>query len=125
MKIQEMTIAYYDAVMELMQNTPGMRVRSADSKEATARYLARNPGLSFIAVEDNKIVVGCAMCGHDGRRGYLQHVVVLPEYRRQGIATKLIDRCLSRLETLGIFKTHIDVLVDNQLAHNYWIKQGW
>lgn len=119
-----MTIDHYDAVAELMQKTPGVTFRSADSKEATTAYLERNPGLSFIAL-DNDQVVACAMCGHDGRRGYLQHVVVLPDYRKRGIASALVDRCLSKLETIGIFKTHIDVQADNELANAYWLRRGW
>jgi ribosomal protein S18 acetylase RimI-like enzyme len=123
-EITELTIARYDAVLELMQQTPVVTVRSADAKENTARYLDRNPGLSFVALVGEE-VVACAMCGHDGRRGYLQHVIVLPEYRKRGIASELVDRCLSKLESIGIFKTHIDVLVDNDLANEYWQRRGW
>lgn len=124
MKIIEMTIEHYDDVLELMQKTPGVTVRSADSKANTARYLKRNPGLSFVALDENRII-GCAMCGHDGRRGYLQHVIVLPEYRKLGIASQLIESCLSKLESIGIFKTHIDVFTNNHLANQYWVKRGW
>lgn len=119
-----MTINHYNAVLGLMQRTPGVAVRLADSKETTSRYLERNPELSFVAL-DNDEVVACAMCGHDGRRGYLQHVIVLPEYRNRGIASELIERCLSGLESIGIFKTHIDVFVDNDLANEYWVRRGW
>lgn len=127
MKIAEMTIDHYPAVLELMQQTPGVTVRSADTRAATARYLERNPGLSFVAIDNNHNdqVVGCAMAGHDGRRGYLQHVVVLPAYRRRGIGSELVERCLSKLESIGIFKTHIDVFVDNDLANTYWVRRGW
>jgi N-acetylglutamate synthase len=124
MEIAEMTISHYDSILELMRRTPGVTIRSADSKEATARYLERNLGLSFVALDGDN-VIACAMCGHDGRRGYLQHVIVLPEYRRRGIASELIERCLSVLDSIGIFKTHIDVFVDNDLANEYWMRQGW
>jgi N-acetylglutamate synthase len=123
-EIAEMTIDHYDAILELMRQTPGIVLRSADSKEATTRYLERNPGLSFIAL-DRDHVVACAMCGHDGRRGYLQHVIVLPEYRNRGIASGLVEHCLLGLESIGIFKTHIDVSVDNNLANEYWVRRGW
>lgn len=119
-----MTIEHYDAFFELMQQTPGITVRGADSKEATARYLARNPGLSFIAFDENR-VIACAMCGHDGRRGYLQHVIVVPDYRKRGIASQLVERCLAQLESISIFKTHIDVIAENDLANQYWVKRGW
>lgn len=122
--IRTMTLADYDAVTALMAQTPGVSVRDADSYDATARYLERNPGLSFVA-EIAGDVIGCVMCGHDGRRGYLQHLLVLPPYRRAGIATALVARCLDGLERIGIAKCHIDVFRTNTLAQDYWERQGW
>ena len=122
--IRTMSIADYDAVIELMQQTPGVSFRDADSRESTARYLERNPGLSFVCEADRQLV-GCVMSGHDGRRGYLQHLVVLPAYRRKGVANALVEHCLSELEKLGISKCHIDVFKTNALASAYWESQGW
>jgi ribosomal protein S18 acetylase RimI-like enzyme len=124
MEIVEYTIDRYDEVLPLMQGTPGVSIRSADSREATARYLVRNPGLNFLALHDGQ-VIGCAMCGHDGRRGYLQHVVVAAQHRRKGIAQALVERCLQGLEGLGITKSHLDVFVTNEEANRYWAKRGW
>jgi len=122
--IRTMSIADYDAVIELMQQTPGISFRDADSRESTARYLERNPGLSFVCETDRQLV-GCVMSGHDGRRGYLQHLVVLPAYRRKGIANALVERCLSELEKLGIHKCHINVFKTNAPASAFWESQGW
>ena len=38
MKITDYTIDRYDEVLVLMQKTPGVSIRDADSREATARY---------------------------------------------------------------------------------------
>ncbi|MGY2175216.1 MULTISPECIES: GNAT family N-acetyltransferase [Pseudomonas] len=122
--LRVMTPADYDAVLALMQNTPGISLRNADSREATERYLARNPGLSFVAEAAGRLIA-CVMCGHDGRRGYLQHALVLPEYRRQGIAQALTQRCLDALVQLGIHKCHLDVFKTNISAADYWQGQGW
>ena len=122
--IRPMTIDDYDRVISLMKATPGVSLREADSREATARYLERNPGLSFVAEADGKLA-GCVMCGHDGRRGYLQHLLVLPAYRRRGIASALVETCLARLEQLGIFKSHIEVFHTNMQAQAYWESRGW
>lgn len=122
--VRSMTIDDYDVVMGLMKQTPGVSIRDADSKEATARYLLRNPGLSFVA-EVGGVCVGCVMAGHDGRRGYLQHLVVLPAHRRQGIASTLVAQCVQALASEGIQKTHIDVLKTNATGAAYWQRQGW
>ncbi|WP_268801190.1 GNAT family N-acetyltransferase [Pseudomonas huanghezhanensis] len=119
-----MTLADYDAVIDLMKRTPGVTFRDADSRESTARYLQRNPGLSFVAKAQGELV-GCVMCGHDGRRGYLQHLIVAPEHRRQGLGASLVERCLSGLEQEGIVKCHLDVIKTNSAAAQYWSGQGW
>jgi GNAT superfamily N-acetyltransferase len=65
------------------------------------------------------------MSGHDGRRGYLQHLLVLPNFRRQGISTALVNQCLDGLEAVGIKKSHIDVLKTNETGASYWTHKGW
>ncbi|BCX67657.1 MULTISPECIES: GNAT family N-acetyltransferase [Pseudomonas] len=122
--LRVMTMDDYDAVIDLMCHTPGISLRDADSRESTSRYLQRNPGMSFVADIDGTLG-GCVMCGHDGRRGYLQHLLVLPEHRGQGIASALVERCLSSLERQGILKCHLDVFKTNETAARYWQGQGW
>lgn len=122
--IRVMSLDDYDQVIELMKRTPGISLRDADSRAATARYLQRNPDMSFVA-EVGGVLAGCVMCGHDGRRGYLQHLLVLPEYRRQGIANALVECCLMSLEQHGIQKCHLDVFKTNSSAARFWARQGW
>ena len=122
--IRPMDMADYDTVIALMQATPGVSLRDADARDATERYLARNPGLSFVALVEDTIV-GCLMSGHDGRRGYLQHLLVAPRHRKQGIGRALVAHCLAALGTLGIVKSHLDVLLTNTPGQAYWENAGW
>lgn len=124
LSIRLMTIADYDDVFGLLSQTEGVTFRDADSRDSTRHYLERNPGLSFVALQGDRMV-GCVMCGHDGRRGYLQHLCVAPGSRRQGVASLLIERCLAGLERLGIVKTHIDVLATNEAGQRFWANRGW
>jgi len=122
--IREMKIEDHKAIIELFENTPGVTVRDADSIENTKIYLERNPHLNFVKIIDTKIV-GCVMCGHDGRRGYLQHLLVLPEYRKQGLGDQLFNSCINSLQKIGIQKTHIFVFKTNALANTFWANKGW
>jgi len=122
--IRLMTLEDYPTVLSLMQQTPGLSIRDADSLQATARYLERNPGLSFVAEEAGQIV-GCVMSGHDGRRGFLQHLMVLPSHRRQGLAHSLVESCVKELTAQGIQKVHLDVFRSNTAAQSFWENQGW
>jgi ribosomal protein S18 acetylase RimI-like enzyme len=122
--IREMSMADYERTMALLVDGEGVRLRAVDSKDAVERYLRRNVGLSFVA-EDNGQIVGCIMSGHDGRRGYLQHLYVSPTYRRNGIGQALVSQCLEKLKQLGISKAHIDILTSNQTGVKFWEKHGW
>lgn len=125
MTIHPLTLERYAEVLAFLRSIPGVSSsREADAPEAVARYLARNPGLSFFAEMDGRIV-GCALSGHDGRRGYLQHVAVDPACRRRGLARALVQRCLDALAREGIEKVHLDVYATNDAAQAYWAKSGW
>ncbi len=65
------------------------------------------------------------MCGHDGRRGYLHHLAVAPDFRLQGLARELIDRCLAELASMGIQKCHAWVYSENRAGLEFWKRTGW
>lgn len=123
--IRIMTIDDYEALWEMWKNTPNMGLRSLDdSKEGILRFLKRNPDTNFAAYEDNKLA-GAILCGHDGRRGYIYHTVVLPEYRRQGIASALIKMAEEGLRKEGITRVCLNVMESNEPGKNFWISRGW
>ena len=119
-----MQIADYAAVVELWRNCEGLSIRDADSCAGVERYLARNPGLSFVAVQNARIV-GSIMAGHDGKRGYIQHLAVAERARQRGIASRLVASCVDALKAEGIEKSHVHVLKNNQAGNAYWSRLGW
>jgi len=123
-EIREFAPEDHTAVVDLWRATPGVAVRDVDAPAPITAYLARNPGMSFVAVADGAIV-GAVLCGTDGRRGYLHHLAVHPKYRRQGIGRRLAERSLHALVNLGIDKCHLMVLTDNPDAREFWSHLGW
>src|SRR4051812_31651075 len=124
MKIRPMELADYPAVLALWQATEGLTLRDADdSEEAIARYLKRNPGLSFVA-EDEAGLIGAVLCGHDGRRGLLHHLAVAASHRGQGIGGALVERCLEGLRAEGISKCHLFVKAENLNGLSFWRHLG-
>ena len=123
-EIREFTIEDYEPVYALWKASEGIDLSDADSKEGIKHFLEHNPGLSFIAVQD-KQVVGAALCGHDGRRGYIHHLAVAKSHRRQGIGKSLVGRCIYALMRIGISKSHLFVFENNTGAIDFWKKVGW
>ena len=123
-KINEMILDDYEEVVGLWAQTEGIGLDDADSREVMTAYLARNPGLSFVARVEGRIV-GAVLCGHEGRRGYLHHLAVARSHRGQGIGPALVEACLSKLASLGIAKCNIFVYADNDLGEAFWMRNGW
>lgn len=124
MEINEFTMTHYAAAITLWQETPGVGLSSADEPEAIRAYLARNPGMSFVALADGQLV-GTILCGHDGRRGYIHHVAVHPNHQRQGIATQLVNQALTTLQAVGINKCHLFIFGENETGIAFWQNTGW
>lgn len=124
MRIRQMTIEDYEGVYALWMSCKGMGLNNLDdSEEGIAKFLERNPSTCFVAEDD--CIVGVIMAGNDGRRGYIYHTSVNPDYRHQGIGTKLVDASMSALAELGINKAALVVFDRNETGNAFWEKQGF
>ncbi|MBQ8922005.1 MAG: 1-(5-phosphoribosyl)-5-[Oscillospiraceae bacterium] len=124
MQIRPMQIADYDALFALWTACGNGLNNLDDSREGIARYLERNPSTSFVAVE-NGVIAGAILCGHDGRRGYIQHMSVSPEHRRRGIGTKLLARALEALKAEHINKAALVAFKQNEIGNAFWERMGF
>jgi putative acetyltransferase len=115
----------YDQVIALWKASEGIGLSEADSQQNIARYLERNPNLSFVAKDENEQVIGAVLSGHDGRRGYVHHLAIHPKYRKQGIGQALTEKCLQALRSIGIQKCHLFVYTENEPAKLFWNRIGW
>ena len=123
-RLRQMQAEDFDALYELWTTTPGVDVTRADTPEGLERFLNRNPGLSFVA-ESGGQIVGAIMCGHDGRRGFIHHLVVYTPFRRQGVASMLVTRSLNTLELIDLEKCHLFIRQDNQAGLKFWKSLEW
>lgn len=125
MQIRAMTIDDYDQVYALWLSCVGMGLNNLDdSKEGIERFLNRNPETCFVE-EDEQKIVGVIICGNDGRRGYIYHTAVAPDYRHKGIAAALVERVMDALKRLGIHKTALVVFSKNGGGNAFWETLGF
>jgi putative acetyltransferase len=122
--VREFTLGDYPQAYALWKIAEGIGLSEADEREHIARYLARNPGQSFVAVEDG-VLVGAVLSGNDGRRGFLHHLAVAPDRRRGGIGRALVKRSLAALAEQGMRKCHIFVIAANEEGKRFWRRVGW
>ena len=126
MEIQtrEFTIDDYDAAIALWKKVEGLDVAEGDDRETIRRFLKQNRGLSRVAMEGAKLV-GAALCGHDGRRGYIYHLAVDPANQGQGLGRRMMDECLAGLKRAGLERANILVAKDNPRGLDFWRRCGW
>ena len=75
-------------------------------------------------MSDEKII-GVILTGHDGRRAIVHHLCVHPDFRRMGIAEKLVSTAEGALKKEGIQKIFGLVFKDNDPANSFWESQGY
>ncbi len=125
--VRQVTIDDYDDIFALWNSTEQSRRALNpvdDSREGIARYLAHNPRTCFAAEKDGRIA-GVILAGHDGRRGIIHHLCVHPDFRRMGIAARLVSVAEDALKAEGIRKVFGLVFIDNDPANAFWEKQGY
>ena len=125
--VRLVTAEDYDALYDLWRSTePSRRALNPvdDSREGIERYLKRNPNTCFAAVREGRII-GVILTGHDGRRAIIHHMCVHPDYRRMGIAARLVALAEEALKKEGIQKVFGLVFKDNEAANAFWEQQGY
>jgi ribosomal protein S18 acetylase RimI-like enzyme len=102
MTIRKFRIEDYDRVIKLWQESElEHRPDGRDTRERIAAEMEKETAIFLVAEIDDEIV-GTIFCTHDGRKGWLNRLSVLPSMQRRGIASYLIKEGERRLRELGI-----------------------
>ncbi len=121
---RELRIDDYERAVALWEEVEGVEVCEGDSRAEICAYLERNANLSRIAEVDG-VLAGAALCGHDGRRGFIYHFAVAIVFRGRGIGRLLLEDCLRGLRAAGLQRAIILVADDNSLGQQFWLRNGW
>lgn len=120
--IRLMNINDYHDAYALWTASNGVGLRSLDDSEVgIQKFLCRNPLTNFVYLENNQIK-GVILCGHDGRRGYIYHMMVEASLRGQGIGQALLEQAKKALINEGINKVALVVFSENEIGNSFWEK---
>ena len=127
MRVRAVTAADADALVALWRQVfPEYADPSRPQRDPRAnieRKLAFGDGLFWLAEENE--VIGSAMAGYDGHRGWLYSVGVHPARRGQGLGRALVAHAERELAALGCPKINLQVLEAKPDAVAFWRALGY
>ncbi len=123
MKIEKFKIEYYDEVVELWRKA-GVEVVSSDTIDEVTRVLNRNPDLFLIGKVQEK-VIAVVMGAFDGRRGYVHHLAIDPDYQKRGYGKMMMDELIEKFHTKKVHKVHLFIEKYNKEVADFYRKLGW
>jgi len=113
----------YENIVDLWRKS-SISVGSTDTRDEIERMLQRNPNLFLIGKVDNK-VIGVVMGGFDGRRGYVHHLAIDPDYQRRGFGTMIMDDLIKRFRKIGVHKVHLFIEKYNKELVEFYMNLSW
>ena len=86
--------------------------------------LADSPELFLVAV-DNDGIIGSAMGGYDGHRGWIYYLAVHPDRQNSGLGSRLVGEVEQLLTAQGCPKINIMVRRTNHGVISFYEKLGY
>ncbi|MDY6932220.1 MAG: GNAT family acetyltransferase, partial [Halobacteriota archaeon] len=93
-------------------------------KRDIERKMNDSPSLFLVGEVEGRIVCSC-MAGYDGHRGWIYYLAVNRDYRREGIASRIVREAENRLLEIGCPKIDLMVRRSNKDAVSFYNKMGY
>ena len=123
MIVKKFSMKFYEEVIQIWRKA-GISVGSTDTKEEVERMMHRNPKL-FLIGEKDKEVIGVVMGGFDGRRGYVHHLAVHPDFQKKGYGKILMENLIKKFSKMKVHKIHLFIEKYNKDVVDFYRNLGW
>jgi ribosomal protein S18 acetylase RimI-like enzyme len=123
LRIREFKIDDYSIIRELWEEA-SLELRPGDDLEDIKLKLQRDPDLFLVAEQDGRIV-GSVIGGWDGRRAWIYHLAVSPNYQRKGIGAGLVQELEKRLVAKGAKMVNAQVHKLNTSSSTFFKAMGY
>jgi len=123
MIIEKFSMKFYEEVVELWRKS-GISVGSTDTKEELERVVRRTPQL-FLVGKINEKIISVVIGGFDGRRGYVHHLAVDPDYQKKGYGKMIMGELMNKFLKLKVHKVHLFLEKYNKEVVEFYRNLGW
>jgi ribosomal protein S18 acetylase RimI-like enzyme len=123
--IRKMKIQDYRPVIALWKegNIP-YRPQGRDSKQHIQQQLRLRTSLYYVA-ENEGTIIGAILGTHDGRKGWINRLVVASAYRKMGVAKRLVQEVEQHFTEAGIDIVACLIEDWNKVSENVFERLGY
>jgi ribosomal protein S18 acetylase RimI-like enzyme len=114
----------YEALAALWLNTGLGNAARGDNQQTIAETLALGGVLYVMKTEPENELIGTSWITNDGRRLYLHHFGIKPEYQKQGLSKPLLKKSLEFAKQINR-QIKLEVHRDNLPALTLYEKAGF
>ncbi|MBN1643541.1 MAG: GNAT family N-acetyltransferase [Dehalococcoidales bacterium] len=123
--IRKFRMSDYEDVLKLWDEA-GIHYRpnGRESRQRIEKEMKARQAIFLVAESQNRIV-GVVFGTQDGRRGWINRLAVAKEFRRQGIARKLVMAVENKCTELGIEITACLIEKENAASKKFFARLGY
>jgi len=133
-KLKKATTKDAGEILKLMQDYysyEGLEFNKVDSQKTLVDFLSNdNYGIVDLILIDSHIVgYVCITYGYSleyfGRDCILDEIYIVPQYRRKGIGSYVLESVERQLNERAISAIHLEVFDRNEYARDFFVKHGF
>lgn len=122
-QIREFETEDYSSIIELWKIT-GMGGSERGDNLDVIRNTKNAKGILYVMINPGGKIIGSSWINQDGRRSYIHHFAIHPDYQGRGLSKKLLETSLDYCRKLG-HQIKIEVHSQNQKALNLYKSYGF
>lgn len=119
--IISMTLEDVDEVAEVEKEC----FYTAWTKEDFVKEMTENELAVYVVAKSEGKIIGYAGMWHIVDEGHITNIAVLPEYRRYGVGSSLVQKLLDISEERNIVGLTLEVRIGNTIAQKLYSKYGF
>ena len=102
---------YRDQKLSLWQKCKLIKTLNDPNKDIDRKLKVKDD--LFLVIEYNNLIIGSAMAGYDGHRGYVYYLAIDPIHQNKGLGKLLMDNIEKKLKEIGCPKINIFIRSSN------------
>jgi len=125
-ELRRLGLEDYERIMDLWRRSglTSLKPHGRDSRQAFAQQLESGVQ-TVLGLEQEGSLIAVVVATHDSRKGWINRLTVDPDYRRRGLARRLLAAAEELFQELGLFITVALIEGWNEASLKLFLQEGY